>query len=283
MKEINISQSLIKGMIALKQGKECGLVFQAKFVHGIWSPPSEVQKVGLWFEYMVTGAVGKDGITPVAEYTTTNELKAPYKRMQAHIANFKRIIDYYKIIFVSIGTKIITNGLEGTVDIVATCERDIVTANGRVIVRAGELFFIDIKTTGLIEDKWNDYGWAFETLKTKTSLILQPIHYKYLSILEYGYEVPFLFFIFSQTNEIDHKLFEFRMVEDDEVQKEDKKQLFDNHKELIENTRGWLIHYDNNGYEALPEVSRCAKCMLKDTCKFKIEVPPIDTFNLKPF
>jgi hypothetical protein len=67
MKDLLVSQSLIKGFTDYKMEKECGLLFKAKYLDGLQTPPSATQKLGQFFEYLSTGALPKGGVAPECE------------------------------------------------------------------------------------------------------------------------------------------------------------------------------------------------------------------------
>lgn len=255
MPEVNISQSIIKSLFAYKNKEECGLQFQEKFIKGNFNlfPASDAMKLGIYFEYLATGSFPKSGETPEPERLKSGELAAPYKRILTQVENFKKILSHYGITILDVGKKIIVNGCEGTVDIIAEWD--------------GKIVFIDTKYSGLLHDKWSAYGWDADMLPEKQNLILQPIHYKYLSILEYGYEVDFYFFVFSSTNENDYKIIK---IELDDTR-------IDEHKTLVRNTRTHLNHHIKVGFKPIPELMRCLNCPIKQSCSSRMEIPKIET------
>lgn len=271
-KPISITQSLLKSLIDYKEGDECGLVFEKKFIENRFDlfPPSEVQNIGTWFEYETTKAIPKNGKIPEPEKTQKGELTAPYKKMQAHIANFKMFMSVYQIKIISAGVDVEVDGMKGTYDLICEAGIDIHDADGVLRIKAGQRFIIDIKTTGLLDDKWSDYGWNLETLNKKHRIILQPIHYKFLSELKFGERYPFLFLLFSNTNEVDFRAIFFDISDED----------IEYHKEFIIKSVKWLEYYMRTGFKAHPEVSKCAKCPLKTGCKHFAAVPKIQYYLL---
>ena len=271
-KRIYITQSLLKNLYDYRNGDECGLVFQKKFIDGSFNlfPPSEVQNIGAWFEYEATGSVPKNGEIPKPSYVKKGEMTAGYKKMMAHIGHFKTFISYYGIKILEKGFDIEINGMKGTLDLLCEATKDIVDKNGNIQVSKGEMFIIDIKTTGLLDDKWNPYGWNLETLHNKHKIILQPIHYRFIAELKYGKRLPFMFLLFSNTNENDYRAFFFDISDED----------IEYHKEFIVKSAKWLKYYISNGFEAKPDVLRCAECPIKIGCKHYLVVPKIDYFLL---
>ena len=141
--------------------------------------------------------------------------------------------------------------------------------DGVKIVKAGQKFILDLKTTGLLDDKWNDYGWELNNLGNKVKLITQPIHYKYIAKKKYGEDMPFLFFLFSTSNPHDFRIINFEVDE----------QAYLEHITFINTTKAWMAYYLKNGFEPKPSPAKCEKCPLKVGCKFFAAVPKIETFH----
>lgn len=274
--EVPISQSLIKSLFDYVEEKECGHQFREKFIVGRLFPSSPVQKMGQWFEYMATGALPKDGLIPMEDKTKSGDSTAPYQKIRAQLKNWQRIVDKYKIDIVTKGRAIkvfdhdlVPNPLTGVTDLEISMSIPDKNGNYEVIPYA----IGDIKTSGLLYDKWNEFGWAIERLSEKQKLILQPIHYKFIRMIEKPEdpEPPFFFFLFSNTNEIDHRIIRFNIDTETEIA---------NHRLLISKTRKELAYHMKRGFAPLPEVSRCSECILKTTCKDFIDVPKVEDFYL---
>jgi len=270
--KIKITQSLLKSLYDYKNGHECGLVFEKKFIEGRFDlfSPSDVQNIGTWFEYETTKVIPKNGKIPQPEKTQKGELTAPYKKMQTHINHFKMFMSVYGIKILEAGIDIEVDDMKGTFDLICLAEKDIYDENNALRVKAGQKFIIDIKTTGLLDDKWNEYGWNLETLHKKHRIILQPIHYIFLSELKFGERYPFIFLLFSNTNENDYRAIFFDVSNED----------IQYHKEFIIKSVKWLEYYMKKGFEARPDVIRCSNCPLKVGCKHFAAVPKIQYFLL---
>ncbi len=270
--EINISQSLMKELNDYRLGKSCGLVFVEKYINKRFDlfPSSAVMELGNFFEFLCIGANTKTGATPKPEKTKSGELTTAYKRMETQAENFKNFISYHGIEITHVQEKWIIDGLEGTVDFIGLATRDIKDPEGNVLIEKGEEFIVDLKASGLISDKWSEYSWNIDTLSTKERLILQPIHYKFLSKLKFGKEYKFMFLIFSTTNDYEYKSILFNVSEED----------MELHKTFIGTTAAWLKHYLKKGFKAVPEYLRCMDCPLKVGCKHFMGVPEITVFEL---
>lgn len=308
-KKVIVTQSMMKDFYEYYQGNMCGLVFEKKYLEKKYElfPPSLPQQIGNWFEYQAIGANTKTGKIPQAETTARGELTAPYKKMQPHIDNFHKFMNYYGIEIVSVQTDLevgetiieIPNnqtgeisefkidGMNGTTDVICKAKFDIKGIQeffddfgnlDRVeenipIIKAGEEFILDIKTSGLLEDFKSPYGWKISNLSTKEKLVRQPIHYKYLTELKYGKQYKFLFLLFSQTNDYDFRAILFNI---------DEKEHIDDHKGRIVWTDKWVKYYIKKGFKPYPSVINCHDCPLKVGCKHFAAVPKIQIFDYQP-
>lgn len=307
-KKVIITQSMMKSFYEYYHDNECGLVFVEKYINKRYDlfKASDVQQVGNWFEYQCIGATTKSSVVPQPEKTKQGELTAPYKKMQGHIQNFKNFMTIYGIEVISVQEKLtvgettimltnekgeevpfIIDGLEGTTDVICKAKYDIkgtyefkddfgketIRTEERIIINAGEEFIMDIKTTGLLDDKWNSYGWDIPSLHTKEKIVRQPIHYKYLSMLKYGKQYKFLFLLFSQTNDYDFRSILFNIDEDQHIKE---------HEEFIVWTNKWIKYFLKVGFKANPDVIRCHGCALKLGCKHFMAVPKIQIFDYQP-
>lgn len=277
--KFKVTQSLIKSLRDYQEGKgECGLQIEAKYIKGQWGKfePSDVMRLGTWFEYMLTEAIPKDGNIPEPVKTKSGSYTAPYERMMKHVANFKMLQTMLGFKILEVGTTWEFEDLAGTLDLLCEATKDIME-DGVVIVKKGQKFIVDIKSTGLLDDKWNDYGWELNNLGNKSKLITQPIHYKYLGKKLYDEDMPFVFFLFHSNNENDFRIINFVVDED----------VYPDHEEWINWTRTWMNHYIKNGFTSYlkdqgqkihPSVKKCAECPLKVGCKGFRVIPKIDTF-----
>lgn len=308
-KKIIITQSLMKSFMDYHMGNECGLVFVEKYLNKRYDlfPASDVQAVGNWFEYQCIGATTKSENIPQPEKTKAGEFTAPYKRMNDHINSFKMFMSFYNIEIIgvqdklSVGETIIDyldkktgeviqykiDGLEGTTDAICRAKSDIrgifnvkdesnkriISTDEPIIIKAGEEFIMDIKTSGLLDDYKNPYGWALDALSYKEKIIRQPIHYKYLSEKIFGIQYKFLFLLFSQKNEYDVRSILFEIDEHEAIKE---------HEEMVVWTDKWIRYHLKKGFKPAPDVVRCHDCPLKVGCKHFQAVPKIQIFYHQP-
>jgi hypothetical protein len=166
---------------------------------------------------------------------------------------FKQIIDHYKIKILDKGIYLETNEMNGVADILAEWD--------------GEQVFIDLKYSGLIDDKWNEMGWDLESLHLKDSIMIQGVHYKLLAERVWGIDnIPFYYFVFSSQDPNNVKI--IRQEVD-----ESRKQA---HVVAINNVMGKIKNDLANGFKPLPSLSRCNSCPISHKCKHKVNYPLID-------
>lgn len=260
MKLPKISQSLMKAYVDYLNQKECGLLFKAKYIDKdpeSQSEPSEAMLLGIYFEYLCTGALPKSGIVPEADYVykgkPNEKLSAPYQRAVDSVSNFKKIIEHYNIKIKKVGLYLEHNDINGVVDIHAEWD--------------GKDVFIDLKYSGLIDDKWSETGWNTESLHMKDSLMIQGVHYKLLAEKCLGIEdIPFYYFVFGSQDPNNIKI--IRQEVD-----ESKKQ---SHIVAVQNILGKIesdLHY---GLKPYPSLQKCSKCPISHKCESRVDYPLID-------
>jgi len=269
--KLMMTQSLYKELADYKMNIGCGLQIRAKYVDGVEFPTSDSQLLGQWFEYQATGQLARGGVEPIAprlkpkkltqkeiasglnQEDVVGELPKAYREIKVQIEAFKEMLEYYNIEIVETGKRIVDNNLniQGDIDIV-----------GRI---KGEekLIFIDVKSSGLLEDKWSDYGWADESIEYKDRLLVQSVHYKVLGKSEYGYYPDFYFWVFSTKNNMDRKVFKIEVDNDRFVQ----------HLQYIRKAQEFFNENEANGWEARPNPKRCSSCPLASTCNSFSAIP----------
>ena len=262
MKLPRISQSLMKNYVDYLNEKECGLYFKAKYIDKdpeAQTPPSEAMKLGIYFEYLCTGALPKSGEIPEPDVSykgqAREKISEPYQRVIESAKIFKRIIEHYDIKIIDKGKYYDDEGMNinGVVDIVAEWD--------------GELVFIDTKYSGLIDDKWNEMGWDVESLHMKDSLMIQGVHYKLLAEKCLNNpDIPFYYFVFSSKDPNNVKI--IRQEVD-----ESKRQ---SHVVAIHNIMGKIKSEMERGFTPLPSLSRCSQCPIAHKCQSKVDFPLVE-------
>lgn len=254
--EFNISQSLLKALTKYAEKKECGLKIEALYVDKVKGATTDAQALGNWFEYKCTGALpAYHPEVPEPKILKSGKLSVAYQRMLNQVENYKQALKHYNVTDVQPGVSMKWGNITGTADIIAKVD--------------GKTSIIDLKTTALFDDKWNEFGWNTEHLagefRPKLTLLIQALHYKFLYKNLHGEDVDFYFWVFSTTNEHDFKIIKVH-IEDE---------LYLEHSNDIRQGLNFLMHNLKNGFKAYPTISRCAKCFMNENCDQKVNVPQV--------
>jgi hypothetical protein len=262
MTKPNLSQSLLKSYLDYYDDnvRSCGLELYNRYFLKIPTPQSDVQKLGTYFEYIATGYFHHSETPPEPEMvykgTAKEKMAADYERATKSAELYKEMLKKHNIEIISYGEYMNFEGASGISDIRAKWN--------------GEECIIDLKYTALFDDKFNDYGWHTESLPYKSKLLLQPIHYKYLSRKIYNIDdIPFYFFIFSSKDPEKVKIIKTNIQEEH----------INLHEEItIEKMKKYIdFHFNNpSSLEARPSYLKCKECGYFDICSKRAEVPLIE-------
>lgn len=180
---------MLKMFIRYLSGDECGLQFEARYITGTMpeTQPTEAQAAGQWFEYMCTGATPRNsGIIPEPVRIKSGELNAMYRTLSNHLTTWERLrpSDAKFGVEISNETAIFGHELVGITD-----------------VKTPDLIG-DIKVTGLIDNKWEEFGWGgdADNLKEK-QLLFQAKYYTLIEWLNTGKILPFWFWVFANNSD----------------------------------------------------------------------------------
>jgi hypothetical protein len=284
---MRITQSFYKAFKEYIEGNKCGNIIRHCWVDGKLLHPSKAMKLGQYFEYCLTGALPKEGKVPVPEYMKSGkDMMEPYRKAYNDAKYVKRFFTEGDTMFigfkiVSVGDKLVkkmpVSEWEGTVDIIAEAVRDIqiVTKDGKKIkIKKGERVVIDVKYSGLLEDKWSPMGWSMETDIQKEHHKIQAIQYHLISDLKFFYLV-----VDSSHKEKDE--------EGNPINPDIKFMYIPVDADMVEmhlNEGDYLLKKFNFeksiGFAARPSLSSCNKCPLKDECKDRTFTPNIEVVNV---
>lgn len=243
----------MKNLADYMTGKECGLKFKAKYLDGLNDVSSPAMNLGNWFEFVCTGQLPRTGEVPEPERLKSGKLSTAYIRMESQVENYHNLMKAH-------GFEIINTGYVFKKDDESTGIADIIAR------KDGKTCIVDIKTSGLLDDKWHEFGWNLDALEYKDKLLIQAVHYKYLARIEFGEDVDFYFAVFSTKNEHDAILLRINVDEDRMIAHEED---IANAKEIVESGL-------NHGFKAYPTYRGCTKCFLKETCSQALKTPEIN-------
>jgi hypothetical protein len=282
MEKVKISQSLLKRMRDYIDGNACGLQIKAQYIDGVRFPASDAQRLGQWFEYKCTGGLPAygDGTPPIPDtlkpkkatkkqveegveglfeedgvHYIQGELSSKYRLMEKQVENFNNAIKYYGVKILEVGKKLEFGKARGDCDIFAEMY--------------GKEAIIDIKATGLFNNKWDDLGWGdiANEYRPKEKILTQAIHYKYLAKNILGIDdIPFYFWVFSTIDPSDFKIIKVDVDEDDYLY----------HSKEINDAYVFLKKQLEYGFKANPHISNCSKCPIKESCSHYSNAPKVE-------
>lgn len=251
MKKIKISQSLIKDLEKYFAGEQCGRLVYNKYVSGVLTEPSDSMALGQYFEFKATGALPKGGKEPQPETTQKGELTAAYKRAESNAAFFKKLCEEMGIVILKAGEYGEKNGMNGTRDIKALWN--------------GETITIDLKYSGLIDNKYEEMGWG--DLYGKNDRGKQYWHHS-IQAAQYTYIFgnPFYFWVWNPGKEGENIMIKMEI---------DEQQLLDHEQVAKDAAKRWNIlgAHERAGLSALPEFNTCRSCVMAYRCEHKTNVP----------
>lgn len=267
---ILINQSMVKDLVKYRKEELCGLIFTNKWILKQFGGGSKSNQLGHYFEYLCTGALAKgEKEPPKPQKTKKGELTSEFKTAQKQAVYFKDVVRKYGITEMKAGETVVAEDeWVGTLDIQARWDYifdneifpiDPNNPNNQVI--------IDLKYSGLLEDKWSDFGWHLHTLPKKSGTMLQAKHYKFLFWKKYGYNPPFFFFVFD-VKEVGKCKIIYVDIDISDLQQ---------HEIFLHKAKAYLEKELKKGFEPKPKYSQCQTCAYSQWCSHKIEVPPILT------
>lgn len=254
-----ISQSLMKGLMEYLQGNECGIVFKERYLtKKIEFSQTDAMRLGTYFEFKATGALPRNGIAPQPDYvykgTPKEKLSTDFERADASAMFFQALMKFWDIKVLHTNFTMETDIMKGVADL-------IVEWNGKPVI-------LDLKYTGMIDDKWSDFGWHKDFLSQKDGLMVQGVMYKILAKETLGYDdIPFYFWVFDSKNPQNVRIIEEKVDES----------RFSQHMDAVINAKNYIAqHLKNDTWEARPALLRCAKCPLKSNCQYAVDYPLIE-------
>lgn len=270
-----ISFSLLDDLKNYFYGDLCGNLIREKWVNDrLLDLDSKSARLGEFFEYHFTllvlgkGTLPKNGKVPEREmYATGKQPLAHYARAEANAKHLRGYFEAMGLKIIKAGVRLTKGRFQGSIDLIVECQKDIRFDDGREW-KAGDHLVFDMKYSGLIEDRWDKFGWA--------GLFREGPHIQKDYHLPQGFQyhhvsgLPFYFLVVSSTNEEDIKLI-FVPVNEEVIENHIKEgnQLFEK------------FEFEAKiGFEARPSISKCNGCPLKGECKDKHIFPHPQTVIL---
>ncbi len=244
---MKITNSILQAYREYKQEVLCGELFDKVYLkREVFLETTDAQNAGHWFEYEITGALPAygDGSSPEPKLTKKGELTAIYKHLENHINTEKNVLKDVKDPAYGVKIEHQDNGFSfnGTLDVYAVDQ-----------IR-------DIKTTGHITNKWDDYGWV--NIETKKH-VDQAKFYLWLVYKMTGKVYRFFFDVYSNKDN-KCKIIEVKVI---------KKTLEDFEENIIKEAKA-IKAESEIGFQLYPDAVKCSNCLLSESCKHKSNEPP---------
>ena len=258
---IKISQSFLKDYSDYKSdfSQVCGLQIKAKYFDGVdFYSSSPAMALGNYFEYKATDTLPRNGQVPepIVSYKgkANEKLSAPYERANESAELYKDLVGKLGIEVIEYQKQLENEKMNGIADIYAKW-------NGRYC-------FIDLKYSGLLDNRWDERGWEVNSLPEKHKLMIQGVQYTILAkdVLNHEYEdFDFYYMLFSQQDPKDVRIIK-QIIDRDTIELH-KRQVEFVYDELKNNPVKKL-------FKARPQMKLCSECPLTE-CKSRTEIPTI--------
>lgn len=273
-----ISQSFIKSMREYVAGEECGLVIKHQYVDGhLIDRKSKEMAEGSYFEYMLSGALPKNGVVPPRLMQKSGkEPLMDYKRAEVNAERVKAYLVELGLKIIHVGKKYTKGRHEGTIDLVCECQRDVIFNDGTEW-HIGDKIVLDVKYSGLLHDKWEKHGWQWSNIQ-KEYHGTQAKEYHYITGL------PFYFLVVSNTNlekENEEGVKEFLPTDLKLFHVPVDQHMIDQH--LSEGNALYdklKFESEMNGLTPRPSLVRCNKCPIREGCNDKHIFPHVEKVDL---
>lgn len=262
---IPLSQSFVKRYWAYKLEEYCGHKLQlVDLEKKFQDEPSEVMKLGNWFEYCCDGQVNRDGSVPERLTTSTGKPTAKTKYVEEQADRFKLLVKNKKI------------DIQDTGEVLIHIDKDLgFRLKGVLDVRAiieGHMAVLDIKSSGLLGDEWKPYGWHPGTFNQRDQLTIQVVAYKYLAWKQMGIrDIPFYYAIHSNTNGIDSAYWKVKLKDFDVA--------MSHFEDTLATVADGVRDDKMLGFTPYPTVKGCDKCPVEG-CPHRILTPDLVTVEI---
>lgn len=225
----------------------CARQWHAKYVNGILGESTSSMHLGQYFEYCLTGALPKSGEVPQPAMLKTGKMSEPYARATERAEEVKSLMSTHFENTPFVAGQYLEREVEG-IPLAGTLDLSYQDVFGGVIV--------DIKYSGMLDNKWDDFGWHPDSLGYKQAHMMQAIHYSLL----YEHDPRFFFFVVSSATTFDYQAYEVLISEESKMRHMD----FMREVYAFSQQVGGL---DSADVPARPSRKRCDVCPIRDTCQ----------------
>ena len=255
----SISKSMIHTYNQFVRGDECGYVLKRKYIDRDWKSEwydSPAMKLGKYFEAVLYNELGFEEPIPEPDYLKS---KVEKSKQAGYTPNPDDMMAGYSLATkkaVNVASLMNQSGIKVTM-VQRSVERSI-SANrgghGILDIDAeykGRDVMIDIKYSGLIDDKWADMGWAMYRAEQIEYHSIQALHYNMIT------GKPFYYLVVNSTNADIIKFIKMHITEQDQEMHINRVESISQNMELLQEVDGF-INYPNYG--------KCKACPVSDDC-----------------
>jgi hypothetical protein len=281
-----INQTFIKDFRDFTDGKECGIIVEAKYIDDrlLDDPDADpgAKELGSYYEFMISGALPKNGYIPKAEYNKNGSMTAAYRLATINAARVVEYLNKMGLRIVKSNQRLVKGRFSGVIDLVVEfigipdeqgnpILEDFTFDNG-IVWKIGHRFVIDLKYSGLIGDttpSYNKHGWKWSPTQKKYHGT-QAIQYHYISNMD-------IYFLVTQSNNKEGTLSDIRLfftpVSEFMVEQHimEGNMLFDRFVNMATK---------RIGFTPRPSLKKCAECPLRHECKVKHTFPHPEIIHL---
>jgi hypothetical protein len=297
--EFRVSQSMMKKYQEYSDRKVCGELFRRLYITADVQDKKDSNEIlkGHYFEYLVTGAVPIGREVPTAQKYQTNgtrpddtkykvgDEKPDWALVRRQAVNCLLYLAHYGMKIID-SNRLATNPIgRGLLDLVVEVDAahwvEVMSAYNEAPVPRHECVYVhpvtgvrhegavvvDLKYSGLLYDRWNEFGWDLDSLPDKVGPTVQAKHYHWLTGL------PFFFFVFDSKVE-DARLIRVRF--DPAVEEEGGSAFWGLQ---VAQVRAMILAEVRAGFNPYPSLKRCVECPARETCELKANHPRVEVVD----
>lgn len=273
----HISQSFMKDMEDYLAGEQCGHIIKHKYVDQKELPGSDTMAIGAYFEFLVSGALPKNKVIPTPIYMASakgmevRDMEQGYRRAHFNAKYVTELLGTMGLKIIGVQKKLTKGRHQGTLDLICEAQKDIDI--GEVHLKKGDRIVIDLKYSGLINDKWSKHGWMWMP-EQRSYHGKQAMKYHYISELDF-------YFLVCQSNneELDKNKNLFKKPEVRFFKVNIGEEALEQHLALSNQLWDQFILDAELGFSVKPSLTRCNKCPLAEGCNDKFTYPRAETIE----
>ncbi len=241
-----ISQSLVKEL----REDICPRRLHAVYLMGLPTTPTDSQLRGIFFEYKLTGSMGKAGVPPQEPMQRNGKRYIDFERLEHQVAFFKEeLLPHYGIEILDTDVVLSTEFRHPETDetILVRCRLDVLArVNGKLAV-------IDIKATADIANG----GWRnpIGLDHTQAYFYMWGL-YQSQELNPEGVMPEFYYLVADWSPRMDYEC----------IKVEWNNGSFWEVRQAATDAYDKLQHMEHNGYPTQPSFSQCKSCPFQDTC-----------------